>query len=126
MYSFKLEMGGEGTLVKMDRIFQELMSIRHRLEDLEGRLSNWHPQPLHISDSKLFSLPDHLRRTYIIVASQGECNAIQVSGQTGRSRAVESDYLNQLVRMGWLAKRRNSRTLRFRPASEFKPSTHIL
>jgi len=31
---------------------------------------------------------------------------------------VESNYLNQLARMGWLNKRRISKTIHFRPISE--------
>jgi hypothetical protein len=101
-------------LVRLDQIFQELQNIRHRLDDIENRFSNWHPQPLNISESELFSLPDNLRKTYLVVASKGECSATQVSNLTGRSRAIESSYLNQLARMGWLTKRRNSKTLNFR------------
>jgi len=100
-------------LVRLDRIFQELMAIRHRLDDIENMFSNWHPQTINISESKLFHLPDNLRKTYMVVASKGECSATQVSNLTGRSRAIESSYLNQLVRMGWLSKRRNSKTLNF-------------
>ena len=90
------------------------MSIRNRLDDIERMFSNWQPQPLQISESKLLSLPDNLRKTYLIVASEGECNATQVSILTGRTRAIESSYLNQLVRMGWLTKYRDSKTLNFR------------
>jgi len=104
-------------LVRLDRIFQELISIRRRLDDIEKMFSNWNPQPLHISESKLLSLPDNLRKTYLVVASEGECNATQVSNMTGRSRAIESSYLNQLARMGWLTKRRDSKTLNFRTLS---------
>jgi len=78
-------------------------------------ISNWHPQPIRISESKLLSLPDNLRKTYLVVASKGECSATQVSNLTARSRAIESSYLNQLTRMGWLTKHRNSKTLNFRP-----------
>lgn len=97
-----------------DRIFQELQQIRYRLDDIEAALSRWNPLPLEISESDLFSLPDHLRKAYMIVASKGECNAAEASNLTGRSRAIESNYLNQLVRMGWLTKYRDSRTTRFR------------
>ena len=105
--------------MRLDRIFQELIDIRHRLDDIERRFSNWNPQPLDvdISESGLLSLPDNIRKTYLIVVSKGECSATQVSNLTGRSRAIESSYLNQLVRMGWLIKRRNSKTLRFRALS---------
>jgi len=102
----------------LDRIFQELQNVRYRLDDLENMLSGLHFQPVQIPESKLFSLPDHLRKTFIVVASKGECSAIQVSNLTGRSRAMESSYLNQLARMGWLTKRRNSKTLQFRPIPE--------
>ncbi len=101
-----------------DRIFQEIKQIRYRLDDIESEFSKWDPQPVKIAESKLFSLPDHLRKTYLIVASKGECSATQVSNTTGRSRAIESSYLNQLTRIGLLTKRRNSRTLKFRPISE--------
>ncbi|XES77683.1 MAG: hypothetical protein ACBZ72_02110 [Candidatus Bathyarchaeia archaeon] len=101
-----------------DRIFKEMQTIRFRLDDLENTMASWNPQPVTMSESKLISLPDHLRRTYMAVASKGECDAIQVSNITGRCRAVESGYLNQLARMGWLHKRRISKTAHFRAVSE--------
>jgi hypothetical protein len=101
-------------MVRLDRIFQELQNIRFRLDDIENAFSNWQPQPLNLSESELLSLPDNLRKTYLAVASKGECSATEVSNLTGRSRAIESSYLNQLTRMGWLTKRRNSKTLYFR------------
>jgi DNA-binding MarR family transcriptional regulator len=108
-------------MVKLDKIYQELSNIRHRLDIIESMFSNWRPQPISIPESRLLSLPDNLRKTYLVVASLGECTATEVANLTGRSRAIESSYLNQLVRMGWLAKRRNSKTLNFRVlASEIR------
>jgi hypothetical protein len=95
-----------------------MMNIRYRLDDLEKSFSNWNPQPLDVRDTKLLLLPDHLRKTYMTVASKGECDATIVSNFTGRCRAVESNYLNQLVRMGWLNKRRISKTMHFRLVSQ--------
>jgi hypothetical protein len=60
----------------------------------------------------------HLRRTYLVVASRGECDATVVSDLIGRCRAVESNYLNQLARMGWLNRRRVSKAIQFMPLSE--------
>lgn len=97
----------------IDRIFHEMEQIRYRLDDIETAISRWNPLPLEISESKLLLLPDNLRKTYITVASKGECSATQVSNLTGRSRAIESSYLNQLIRMGWLTKHRDSKTIRF-------------
>jgi len=105
--------GSKHRLVKLDRLFEELSSIRHRLDDIERMFSAQRSQLLNISESVLLSLPDNLRKTYLIVSSQGECSATQVSDLSGRCRAIESNYLNQLVRMGWLTKRRSSKTLQF-------------
>jgi hypothetical protein len=96
-----------------DRILQELIQIRYRLDDIESLISGWNPRPLQITESELFSLPDHLRKTYLIVMSKGACSATEVSNLSRRCRAMESNYLNQLARMGWLTKRRDSKTLRF-------------
>ena len=101
----------------LDQIFKEMLNIRHRLDELQNNFSNWNPQPVAIAESKLMSLPDHLRQTYMVVASKGECNATLVSNLTGRCRAIESNYLNQLSRMGWLNKRRVSKTTNFRVVS---------
>ena len=102
----------------MDKIFKEIMAIRYRLDDMEKNFSNWAPLPMDIPDTELLELPDHLRRTYLTVASKGECDAMVVSNLTGRCRAIESSYLNQLSRLGWLNKRRISKTQHFRPVPE--------
>jgi sugar-specific transcriptional regulator TrmB len=59
------------------------------------------------------SLPDHLRHTMQAITSFGEATALQVSEKTGRSRAAESDYLNQLVDRGFLKKGRKGREIVF-------------
>jgi hypothetical protein len=102
----------------LDQIFQEMMNIRYRLDDIEKSFSNWNPQPLEVADTELLQLPDHLRRTYLTVASRGECDATVVSNLTGRCRAMESNYLNQLSRMGWLNRRRISKAIHFRLISD--------
>jgi hypothetical protein len=64
---------------------------------------------LALTPSTLLSLPDHLRKTAIIVCQLGEANAAEVASRSGRARAAESDYLNQLARMGILEKKRKGR-----------------
>jgi len=64
---------------------------------------------LALSPSTLVSLPDHLRKTAIIVCQLEEASAADVAARSGRARAAESDYLNQLVRMGLLKKKRKGR-----------------
>jgi hypothetical protein len=101
-----------------DKIFKEMQAIHFRLDDLQKSLSGWSPAPVEIVESKLMALPDHLRRTYMFVASKGECDATIASNLTGRCRALESNYLNQLARMGWLNKRKVSKTTIYYLAQE--------
>jgi hypothetical protein len=61
----------------------------------------------------LLSLPDHLRKTASVVCERGKTTADEIAGMTKRARAVESGYLNQLVRMGYLKKERKGRQVLF-------------
>jgi hypothetical protein len=73
------------------------------------------PSPEHrpLDVSTLLSLPDHLRKTATAIAKLGEGTASEVASETGRVRAAESDYLNQLVEMGYIKKKRVSRSAVF-------------
>jgi len=61
----------------------------------------------------LLTLPDHLRKTATVTSKLGRATADEISDDTSRARAVESGYLNQLVRMGYLKKERDGRKVRF-------------
>lgn len=61
----------------------------------------------------LLSMPDHLRKTAMVVCRMGRVTAQDVAEQTDRARAVESGYLNQLVVMGHLQKERVGRKAYF-------------
>ena len=61
----------------------------------------------------LLSLPDHLRKTAIITSKLGKATAHDVAKQTKRARAVESNYLNQLVMMGHVKRERKGRKVLF-------------
>lgn len=102
----------------LDKIFQEMINIRCRLDEIERGMSSWNPQPLEVVGTDLLQLPDHLRTTYLTVTTKGECDATTTSNLTGRGRSAESNYLNQLARMGWLDKRRVSKTIHFRLITE--------
>ena len=65
---------------------------------------------------RLMGLPNHLRQTMLTVIALGEATATDVSKQTGKSRASESDYMNQLERMGYLKRRYAKRKVYFSPA----------
>ena len=61
----------------------------------------------------LASLPEHLKKTATTIATMGQATAEQVAAKTGRTRAAESDYLNQLVNQGFLKKKREGRDVHF-------------
>jgi len=61
----------------------------------------------------LFSLPSALRKTVVALYKLGEATAEDLARETKRLRAVESGSANQLVRMGFLSKRREGRKVYF-------------
>lgn len=61
----------------------------------------------------LSSLPDHLRKTAAAIAALGQATARQIAQKTKRTRAAESDYLNQLENRGYLKKSRKGREVEF-------------
>ena len=61
----------------------------------------------------LLSLPDHLRKSAMVICRVNKATADEVAEETKRARAVESSYLNQLVNMGHLKKRRKGRKVYF-------------
>lgn len=94
---------------KLDRVVELQPQISGRLggkkaPSLEGI-------PLDVTT--LLSLPDHLRKTAMAIASLGEATATEVAKETERVRAVESDYLNQLVSLGHVKKKRKGRDVYF-------------
>jgi len=69
----------------------------------------------------LLSIPDHLRKTLLATQLLGIVSASDVASRTGRARAVESNYLNQLTTIGLVKKERHRRTAYFRPQPQLKP-----
>ena len=61
----------------------------------------------------LFSLPSALRKTVIALYKMEKATADDLSNETKRLRAVESASANQLVRMGFVSKKREGRKVYF-------------
>lgn len=61
----------------------------------------------------LLSFPDHLRKSAMTIMKLGKAMAKDVAKETGRARAIESAYLNQLTRMGYVKKVREGRRVFF-------------
>jgi hypothetical protein len=97
-------------------IIEELRNIKYRLDDIEKLLVKVQDVKIEIKDADVLNIIDHLRKTYLVVVSKKECTALDVSLITGRCRAIESSYLNQLRNMGKLKKYRVSKTVMFKVA----------
>lgn len=54
----------------------------------------------------LFALPKHLQDTLIALLTNGVSQAQQIADLTGKARAIESNYLNQLYDRGYATKTR--------------------
>ena len=61
----------------------------------------------------LLSLPMSLRKTVIVLYKLEKATAEDLARETKRLRAVESASANQLVRMGYLSKKREGRDVYF-------------
>jgi hypothetical protein len=61
----------------------------------------------------LLSLPMSLRKTVMVLYKLEKATADDLANETKRLRAVESASANQLVRMGYLKKRREGREVYF-------------
>lgn|GEM_PF-2635950 len=79
----------------------------------KSALKRYYLEGLPIDSETLMNMPDHLRKTALTLCNLGEATAEDVSNRTGRARAVESDYLNQLVNLGHVKKKRKGRKVYF-------------
>ena len=101
----KLNRNMEGISKKLDRLIEIQRSGGGQIT----RPSVPVPEDLPLDVTTLLGLPDHLRKSALALASLGEATATDRSKETARVRAVESDYLNQLVSMGLIKKKRKGR-----------------
>lgn len=106
-------------LKQQEKILAKIRQLEKRVSDLEKRLAPTKAaaevsaeQPLGITE--FLELPDNLRKTVLAISELGEATAEEVAAKTGRTRNIESVYLNQLVRSKHLVKSRKGRKIYFR------------
>ncbi len=94
---------------KMDRLVPKGMPISQvqAINDKDETGSNG------LDVMTLLSLPEHLRTTATVLFERGPATAEDISKITLKERAVESGYLNQLVRMKHVKKYRTGRKVYF-------------
>jgi response regulator of citrate/malate metabolism len=105
-------------------ILNILGQMQKSVEAINGKMdvfielqTNTHKDPVSLNTPldimTLITLPDHLRKTAMIICRSERATAEQIAKQTNRARAVESSYLNQLVVMGHIKKQRKGRKTYF-------------
>jgi hypothetical protein len=117
--------------VLLARIIDELREANEKLELLissNSKLLETQEKLLHNASSKkkpmpdlklapdvmaLLSLPMSLRKTVIVLYKLEKATAEDIAKETKRLRAVESSSANQLVRLGYLKKKREGRDVYF-------------
>ena len=106
-------------LRKLNRSVESVSRKLDKLIDVERSSARFSrstidvPEGTPLDVTTLLSLPDHLRKSALALSSLGEATATDLSKETSRVRAVESDYLNQLVSMGLIKKKRKGRDVYF-------------
>jgi hypothetical protein len=74
----------------------------------------------------LLSLPDHLRKSAMTIMKLGRAMAEDVAKETGRARAIECAYLNQLAMMGYVKKGKDGRRVYFSTEGNQANVGHVL
>jgi predicted transcriptional regulator len=101
---------------KLDHIESLLKKLDTALTDLSAKVSAAPARTEEIRpvDSReILNLPGSLQKTVLALVRLGSGPANRVAARTGRSRALESLYLNQLVQLGYVKKGRDGRTVYF-------------
>lgn len=103
----------------MDEVSERIKKIEERLDVLEGMVRALgalptREQPKSVDMSDLLALPSCLQKTMLTAQELREATSSEVAEKTGRDRTVETIYLNQLMRLGYLSKERKGRKIYFK------------
>jgi len=118
--------GVKDSSVALEKVLKELVQISSKIDrviEMEEKILRSVAEPKMEQEKEeelgaldvmtLLSLPDHLRKSAMVICKVGGATASEVARETGRARAVESGYLNQLVTMGHIKRRREGRKVYF-------------
>ena len=102
-----------------ESVLERIKSIEERLDVLENLVRNIETplatkSPPSSLIKEFLALPSSLQKTMIAVQELEEATATEVSKITQRVRSVETIYLNQLTRLGYLTKSRKGRRIYFK------------
>ena len=100
-------------------VLMRIREIEERLDGLERMvkvlgISSDRSLMQSISMKDLLALPYSLQKTAQVIQDLGEATSSEVSKGTGRNRTIETIYLNQLTRLGYLTKERRAHKIYFK------------
>jgi predicted transcriptional regulator len=110
-------------LRRLRSIEAALQELRERVDRLEATTQITAKPPIAIDNT--LRIPDSLRKTMATIAQLGEAPAEVIAERTHRTRGMESIYLNQLARMGYIQKIKRGRRIHFRALSKAKVATRV-
>jgi len=98
-------------LVKLNN---KLCEMNKKLDEISGQYKVFfeviqHSVQVDDGEQKIMSLPKHLQQTFLALTNLRNATASMVADITGKQRAVEFSYLNQLTTMGYVFKKRVNR-----------------
>ncbi len=106
-----------------EEVLERIKKIEERLDNLERIMKNVEAFPTResqklslksINMKDLLALPTSLQKTMLTIQELEEATATRVAEETGRDRTVETIYLNQLMRLGFLTRERRGRKVYFK------------
>jgi len=99
-------------------VINRIKKIEERLDYLERTIKRNNVEPTRLSQTinikDMLNLPSSLQKTMLAIQELEEATASEVAEKTKRDRTVETIYLNQLTRLGYLNKERRSRKVYFK------------
>jgi predicted transcriptional regulator len=98
-------------LIKLNRRLLEMQE--ELLQNVSGKRKPTSEFKIEPDAMSLLSLPMSLRKTVMVLYKLEKATAEDIAKETKRQRAVESSSANQLVRLGYLNKKREGRDVYF-------------
>ena len=93
---------------------EKIIEMQHEmLQDLTSKKPKKKDVKLEPDTIALLTLPAALRKTIMALYKMDQATADDLANETKRLRAVESAVANELVRMGYIKKKRDGRKVYF-------------
>jgi len=102
-------------LKRLEEIEKRVEKLEKTVYRLEVKPQTPEAAPMSANMRDLLSLPDSLRKTMMVIQELKEATAEETAQKSGRTRSIETIYLNQLARMGQLTRVRKGRKIYFKP-----------